>query len=230
MNLDGPQKRSQALIDVVIESLILSFVFLLLLGSLPRAWFEVVASFAVPALMVILALALARSTRTAEGLRLTMPSRGAKQFVRFTLYTLILVVLFDGLYIAVLALLEPGVFAEVLRQLGQVWPLDTKELWTTANFRGLISVPVGEEFLFRGWLLTWLGRREAGYWRIGRLTVSRANLLTTLSFVAYHVPSGNLIGLPSVFLFSLLVGVAKERSGSLLLPIWCHFLANLVGF
>lgn len=230
MNLErSPVRRSQTLVDLVMLSLVMSFALWGLLRFLPPAWFEVVASFIVPALMIIAAVTLTRPTRTAEGLRLTTPSLGARQFVRFTLYTLGLVVLVDGLFLAILALLKPELATQVLPQLGRTWPLDTRVPWTM-NFRGLIGVPVAEEFLFRGWLLTWLAGREAGQWKSGRLTLSRANLLTTLSFVAFHVPNGNLAGLPGVAVLSLLFGAAKEQSGSLLLPIWCHFLTDLVGF
>jgi membrane protease YdiL (CAAX protease family) len=94
-------------------------------------------------------------------------------------------------------------------------------------FRGLVGSPVGEELLFRGWLLGFLAVRMPGVSRIGRVTLSYANILTSLAFALGHIANG-VTAVCTAYICSLVLGAAQEQSKSLLVPIWCHFLINLM--
>lgn len=83
--------------------------------------------------------------------------------------------------------------------------------------------PVVEEILFRGLLQGEL-RRHLGNAGIGPLT--HANLVTSLVFSALHFIHHPPGWAAAVFLPSLLFGLARERSGTLLAPIVLHAFYN----
>ncbi len=101
--------------------------------------------------------------------------------------------------------------------------------WPEANasfIRSVVGSPIGEEMFFRGWLLSWLKQLDNGYLFKGKL--SRANLVASLIFTILHFP-GNVWGsLVGIFIISVLMGAARERSDSLALPMFLHFMANFV--
>ena len=84
----------------------------------------------------------------------------------------------------------------------------------------VLWAPLTEELLFRGYLFGVWRHTAIGFW--GTL------LFTSLLFAFLHIQQYGLIPLVSVFCFGLLMGVAREKSGSVWLPIVLHGLANLV--
>ncbi|HHW17845.1 MAG TPA: CPBP family intramembrane metalloprotease [Firmicutes bacterium] len=95
-------------------------------------------------------------------------------------------------------------------------------------FRSVIGSPISEEFLFRGWLLTWFQNHDLSPIKVGRITLNAANVLASLSFAVFHITSGSVFNVIGVFFISLLLGSAKLKSGGVLLPMLCHALINLM--
>lgn len=84
----------------------------------------------------------------------------------------------------------------------------------------VLVAPVLEELLFRGYLFR--------AWRHTRLGLTGTLLLTSLLFTAIHGAQYHFLQLAFVFVLSLILGIARERSGSVLLPMLLHALNNLV--
>jgi membrane protease YdiL (CAAX protease family) len=104
--------------------------------------------------------------------------------------------------------------------------------WGHAAVRSLICSPISEEILFRGWLLKWLGDRDAGTIGVGRFLITRANLVCSIAFTLAHLTAtGPLYGLRlfGVFCGSLAFGISREKTGGLAVPIMLHAVANLFG-
>jgi membrane protease YdiL (CAAX protease family) len=85
-------------------------------------------------------------------------------------------------------------------------------------FAVVIGAPLFEEFLFRGFALP--GFRYSWLGSVGAVVV------TSLGWTALHTQY-ELIDLADLFLCGLLLGYARIRSGSLLVPIGMHALNNL---
>ncbi|HVL57253.1 MAG TPA: JDVT-CTERM system glutamic-type intramembrane protease [Burkholderiaceae bacterium] len=92
----------------------------------------------------------------------------------------------------------------------------------------LLLAPVWEEVLFRGLLQGRLGRWRAGAARWKGITL--ANALTGAVFAAAHLLAHPPALAPGFFAVSLLLGIARERSGGLALPIALHAAFNLLGW
>ena len=88
-------------------------------------------------------------------------------------------------------------------------------LWFTL----IVVAPVGEEILFRGFLFKGL---EAS--RVGG---AGAVIVSSLGWAAMHIQY-DWYGLLSVGAMGLLVGIARLRSQSILLPIFLHAVSNLI--
>lgn len=94
----------------------------------------------------------------------------------------------------------------------------TKHLGLTVS--SVLLAPLLEEVIFRGCAFKLLRHAWPGKWG----TV----LLTSLLFMLIHVGQYGPIVLALMFLLGVLLGVAREKSGSLLVPIILHSLNNLV--
>ncbi|WP_044642819.1 CPBP family intramembrane glutamic endopeptidase [Risungbinella massiliensis] len=96
---------------------------------------------------------------------------------------------------------------------------DWSFIWSLAFI--CIGAPLGEEMLFRGYLQTYFSKWGKGI----------AILLSALLFSLYHVDVSSFL---QIFGIGLLLGILKERHGSLWAPITLHFVNNLfasvVGF
>ena len=84
----------------------------------------------------------------------------------------------------------------------------------------VVLAPVAEELVFRGYLF--------GVWRNTRMGLPGTLILTSLLFSAIHWGQYGVIPLIFIFSFSVLVGVAREKTGSVWVPIILHSAANLV--
>ncbi|WP_308367588.1 MULTISPECIES: CPBP family intramembrane glutamic endopeptidase [unclassified Microbulbifer] len=83
----------------------------------------------------------------------------------------------------------------------------------------VVAAPLLEELVFRGYLFR--------AWRHTRLGLSGTLLLTSVLFTALHFGQYHWVQLSFIFALSLLLGLAREKSGSVLLPILLHAGNNL---
>lgn len=92
---------------------------------------------------------------------------------------------------------------------------------TSGRFLAFVFLgPVIEELVFRGYLFQALRHSRLGLW--GTL------ILTSVLFTAIHGYQYPWITLLHVFAFSLLLGMARKKTGSLYVPIALHMLNNAV--
>jgi membrane protease YdiL (CAAX protease family) len=100
--------------------------------------------------------------------------------------------------------------------------------WSNANVVFYLSLvlwqPILEEFGFRGLLQGVLLDQAAPRFRIGPLTI--ANILASVAFGIAHLPSHPLLWVAGIFGVSLVLGYARDRSGSLYPAIALHSYFN----
>lgn len=84
----------------------------------------------------------------------------------------------------------------------------------------IICAPLLEELIFRGYLFK--------AWRHSRLGLSGTLLLTSMLFTMLHAAQYNWIILAMIFALSVILGLAREKSGSIWVPIIIHSLNNFV--
>lgn len=80
-----------------------------------------------------------------------------------------------------------------------------------------IGAPLVEEFIFRGVL--WRGWRDSRMGMVGTLT------MTSLLWASLHVQYPAVI-ICYIFVLGLLLGWAREKTGSLWVPVWMHAVNN----
>lgn len=106
-----------------------------------------------------------------------------------------------------------------------VVPEVMQTIYSTADSKPLIwialivAAPLFEELLFRGFLFQGLRRSVLGG--------SGAVALTALIWAVIH-QQYDLLGMVSIFAIGILLGLARWRSGSVLLPFAMHVMTNLV--
>lgn len=83
----------------------------------------------------------------------------------------------------------------------------------------VFAAPLLEELVFRGYLFR--------AWRHTRLGFSGTLLLTSVLFTLLHWGQYSLAQLSFVFTLALILGFAREKSGSVLLPMLLHLGNNL---
>jgi membrane protease YdiL (CAAX protease family) len=115
-----------------------------------------------------------------------------------------------------------GGFLHLLQQLTAV-ATDAKRLqgqssyaWVIAILRGCLVVPIFEEVLFRGLLLSWLNRH---------MHFTFALLVQAVLFAAMHVYPP---ALPYTFLFGIATGYVRRTTGSTVNTILMHVINNLI--
>jgi len=84
----------------------------------------------------------------------------------------------------------------------------------------VICAPLLEELIFRGYLFK--------AWRNTWLGLSGTLLLTSVLFTCLHLGQYNWTILAMIFSLSMILGLAREKSGSLWVPLIIHSLNNLV--
>ena len=86
---------------------------------------------------------------------------------------------------------------------------------------GMVLVaPVIEELVFRGYLFK--------AWRHTRLGLWGTLVLTSLLFTVVHAAQYSIMLLLYVFALSMLLGLARQKTGSILTPIMIHSFNNLI--
>ncbi|MCX2784211.1 CPBP family intramembrane metalloprotease [Microbulbifer thermotolerans] len=83
----------------------------------------------------------------------------------------------------------------------------------------VLVAPVLEELIFRGYLFT--------AWRQSRLGLTGTLLLTSALFALMHWGQYHWVQAVFIFILALMLGIAREKSGSVLLPMLLHGLNNL---
>ncbi|WP_078083282.1 CPBP family intramembrane glutamic endopeptidase [Microbulbifer mangrovi] len=83
----------------------------------------------------------------------------------------------------------------------------------------VFAAPLLEELVFRGYLFR--------AWRNTRLGFSGTLLLTSALFTLLHWGQYSLVQLSFIFTLALILGFAREKSGSVLLPMFLHLGNNL---
>lgn len=83
----------------------------------------------------------------------------------------------------------------------------------------VIAAPVFEEIFFRGFAITGLAP--------SRLGAVGAVILTALLWAAIHVQY-DAYGIATVFVLGLLLGTARVKTGSVLVPLAMHMTANVI--
>jgi len=83
-----------------------------------------------------------------------------------------------------------------------------------------VFAPILEEFIFRGYLFA--------AWRHTRLGLSGTLLLTSLLFTSLHIGQYSVGILVVLFVFSIILGLAREKTGSLYVPIVLHAVNNFI--
>ena len=113
----------------------------------------------------------------------------------------------------------------VINLLAQVDPGDFMRSLNGSQHLGaalvlVIGAPLLEEVIFRGYLFK--------AWRHSRLGLSGTLLLTSALFTALHLSQYNWTYLSMIFALSLILGLAREKSGSIWVPLAIHAANNLV--
>lgn len=193
-----------------------------LVQAIPAEYRAVVNWYGLPVLFVLTGLVLARATGIQRSIRLVGSDLTLSNSLPFVAAAVLIPTISTLAILWFGRALLPGITQHVAHGIVLSGPM----------FRSLIGSPVGEEVLFRGWLLSWLASRDDSRYVVFGCTLSLANLLTALAFAAVHLMNGiawyTPISLLSVFAVALALGRAKERTGGLLLPMVCHFLTNFV--
>jgi membrane protease YdiL (CAAX protease family) len=156
----------------------------------------------------VLAAALRRGTSLRDYLGVNLPSwRDARPWV-FTF--LLLLAAMDGASLLLGKPQTPEVMVKVYRSASPL-PL----LW----FGIVVAAPVSEEIFFRGFLFRGWERSPLG----GMGTI----LLTSVCWAAGHLQY-DLYGISQVLVTGLVLGLARWRTGSVLLTMLLHAIMNLI--
>lgn len=103
--------------------------------------------------------------------------------------------------------------------------------WSASLLEGTLLAPVYEEALFRGWLLEWL-EGKAGSMLPGTKTGLACNIACSVTFGLLHLlgrPAFPVLRVCAAAALSIVLGLAKQRSKGIILPVLLHTLYNMIG-
>ncbi len=135
---------------------------------------------------------------------------GGRSFLGWSLGLGVLIVASDSLTVALGRPIVPEVMADIYRNT-PFMPL----IWVTL----VIAAPLAEEFLFRGFLFQG--------WSRSRLGGSGTVLLTAALWAIIHLQY-DAYGIATIFVGGILIGLARLKTGSMLLCLAMHATMNLV--
>lgn len=158
--------------------------------------------------LVLLLAFVGRHSPPRESLALAPPS--ISDLARWLALTLLLIVISDGLTTVLGKPIVPEFMADIVANTS-LPPL----LWVAI----IVAAPLFEELFFRGFLITGL--------RQGSLGDAGAIVLTSVAWASIHIQYG-LYEITTIFIFGLILGVARIGSRSLWVPVAMHMTANLV--
>jgi membrane protease YdiL (CAAX protease family) len=156
--------------------------------------------------MVVGIVKLKRGSRLADYLPIAVPP--GRMLGRWLLYTALFILASDTLSLLTGNPVVPE-FVKRAYVSSDVKPV----LWLAL----VLAAPLFEETLFRGFMIS-------GFLPT-RLGASGAVLLTALAWAIIHIQYG-WYGIATIFVFGLLLGTARIRSGSLAMPYLIHAAAN----
>ncbi|ULA62950.1 MAG: membrane protein of unknown function [Nitrospira sp.] len=113
----------------------------------------------------------------------------------------------------------------MLPLLAAVQPLPWERMLSMAFLTAVVWQPIVEELLFRGCMQGVLIRRAWG--RRTVIGLSTANLLTSIVFVIAHIPTHPLLWAVLTLFPSLVFGILRDRSGSVIPSIALHIFYNI---
>ncbi|MCP4250428.1 MAG: CPBP family intramembrane metalloprotease [bacterium] len=95
-----------------------------------------------------------------------------------------------------------------------------------------LCVPLYEELIFRGFVFAVIADAFPRVWRLGRVQVSTATVLTAIAFGLSHM--GGLWSTPAFMIFQvfytsvagLFFAIMRERTGSVWAPLLVHFFVD----
>ncbi len=159
--------------------------------------------------LTVLAAYMFRSNPTRQ-LRLVEPDGGLRSYVLALLVMLPLLITVNAVTWAV----APDA---VLRDFMLFKDLVQQPNWLLPALAIAIGAPLSEELLFRGFLLSSVGSSRLGYWP--------SATLVALSWTMLHA-SYSAIGMIEVFVIGMYLSWTLKRTGSLLVPLFCHAVYN----
>jgi len=163
------------------------------------------------AVLIVAAAALRDGLEPRAYLRLFVPPRG--DLLHWLLVAALIVALTDLVLYRAKGELVPQAWIDLYRSAPS--PLWSLWFWIAL----VVATPIFEELLFRGFIFAGLHASALG--RVGAVSI------TALAWAWTHQQPDPLeFGI--VFLIGITLGVARLRSGSLLVPIAMHVLYNLV--
>jgi membrane protease YdiL (CAAX protease family) len=168
----------------------------------------IVVSASIGTAMVVGVTALRSWSRTRDALALSIPSFTA--VAGWLAVSVVMLVASDTLTWVLGKPIVPDFMLDVVRSV-TMDPL----LWLAV----IIAAPLFEELFFRGFLIEGLRR--------GRLGGAGAVIVTATCWASIHIQYG-LYEIATIFVFGLVLGAARIRTGSLWVPVAMHVLTNLV--
>lgn len=222
-----PQSRRDYAYLVVVGALLYMILIVMVSAVLPRALLLFYSAVLTPAIFVVTAFWLARRTCLGDWLTFWSPQLSLGVALKY-------VGLVAAISLAARALvmfLAPHVYPQFLAGSKLVmfrWPPLSLPL-----FRSVVGSPVGEEILFRGWMMSWLREKDLAPYHLGKHPIDATNLLTSLTFALLHILNSSPVAvrvtnMVAVFFISLLLGKARNRSGGILLPMVLHAVINFI--
>ncbi len=112
-----------------------------------------------------------------------------------------------------------GLLSLLHNSMGLLSVTGSNSTWSWMNvLMVVIAIPLVEEFMYRGFLLSALAKSRIGFWG--------AAIFTDAAWTAVHAPYQPWNALPPIFVFGLLVSFLLWRTGSLWTCIFAHMTVN----
>lgn len=159
-------------------------------------------------LLIVVAVKLKRGSDLREYLGLTIPSR--RETGRWLMFFIGFLIAFDLLTYLLGRPIVPEFMWRVYSSLESRWVL-----WIAL----IVAAPLIEELFFRGFLIKGLAASPIG--------VVGAVVLTSAAWALIHVQY-DAYSIGAIFVMGLILGAARIKTGSTILPIFLHSLANFV--
>lgn len=159
-------------------------------------------------LLIVVAVKLKRGSDLKEYLGLSMPSK--RDTGRWLLFFIGFLVVFDLVTYLLGKPIVPEFMWRVYSSLDSRWVL-----WIAL----IVAAPLIEELFFRGFLIKGLTASPLG--AVG------AVVLTSAAWAVIHVQY-DAYSIAAIFIMGLILGAARVKTGSTILPIFLHAVANFV--
>jgi membrane protease YdiL (CAAX protease family) len=170
--------------------------------------FSTLATSLVCSLLIVLVVKLKRGSDLREYLGLTMPTK--RETGRWLMFFIGFLVIFDLLTYSLGRPIVPEFMWRVYASMESHWLL-----WIAL----VVAAPLIEELFFRGFLIKGIAASPIG--AVG------AVVLTSAAWALIHVQY-DAYSIGAIFVMGLILGAARVKTGSTILPIFLHSVANCV--